>query len=54
LNQLVKRTVHDTIPIIVEYSMTPYGKSLEKLIDELRKWGQLHRKRILEKDSTLA
>jgi len=48
MNQLVKRTVHDTIPIIVEYSMTPYGKTLEKLIDELRKWGQLHRKRIME------
>src|SRR4026207_736366 len=49
MNQLVKRTVYDTVPVIVEYSMTPYGKTLENLIDELQAWGTLHRKRILRK-----
>jgi DNA-binding HxlR family transcriptional regulator len=48
-NQLVKRTVYDSVPVVVEYSMTPYGKTLEKLIDELQAWGALHRKRILQK-----
>lgn len=47
MNLLIKRTVHDTFPVVVEYSMTPAGKTLEKLIDELRKWGIQHRKRIL-------
>ncbi len=46
-NLLVKRTVYDSVPVVVEYSMTPSGKSLEKLIDELRKWGVQHRKRII-------
>jgi len=49
MNQLVKRTVYDSVPVIVEYSMTNYGRSLEKVIDELAKWGVQHRKRILGK-----
>ena len=49
MNQLVKRTVYDTVPVVVEYSMTPYGKTLEKVIEELQAWGSLHRKRILKK-----
>lgn len=53
LNQLVKRTVYDSVPVVVEYSMTPYGKTLEKLIAELQKWGIEHRKRILEKPVTV-
>lgn len=48
VNQLIKRTVYDTVPVVVEYSMTPYGKTLEKLIDELQHWGLKHRKRIIE------
>lgn len=49
MNQLVKRTVYDAVPVVVEYSMTPYGKTLEKLIEELQAWGVMHRKRILKK-----
>jgi DNA-binding HxlR family transcriptional regulator len=46
MNQLVKRTVYDTLPVTVEYTLTPYGKSLYKVIEELRIWGQQHRKRL--------
>ena len=49
INELVKRTVYDAVPVVVEYSMTPYGKTLEPLIDELQKWGAKHRKRIIHK-----
>jgi DNA-binding HxlR family transcriptional regulator len=49
INQLIKRTVYDTVPVTVEYSMTNYGKSLEKVIAELGKWGMQHRKRIIGK-----
>lgn len=49
MNQLVKRTVYDTIPVVVEYSLTDYGDSLDKVIGELRKWGMQHRKRIMAK-----
>jgi DNA-binding HxlR family transcriptional regulator len=46
VNQLVSRTVYDTSPVTVEYAITPYGKSLRKVITELHKWGSIHRKRI--------
>ena len=49
LNQLVKRTVYDTVPVTVEYSLTDYGDSLDKVIAELRSWGTQHRKRIMRK-----
>jgi DNA-binding HxlR family transcriptional regulator len=48
-NELVKRTVHDTFPVMIEYSMTEYGKSLRNVIEELRNWGIAHRNRIMKK-----
>jgi DNA-binding HxlR family transcriptional regulator len=50
VNQLVKRTVFDTLPVTVEYSLTTYGKSLHKVIEELRTWGLQHRKRLLTRN----
>ncbi|MBS1773233.1 MAG: helix-turn-helix transcriptional regulator [Bacteroidetes bacterium] len=49
VNQLVKRTVYDTMPVTVEYSLTDYGKTLKKVIGELHNWGTNHRKRIIGK-----
>src|SRR4249919_3932618 len=49
MNQLVKRTVYDAVPVVVEYSLTDYGVSLDKVINELYKWGTQHRKRIMNK-----
>jgi len=46
-NQLVKREVYDTFPPTVEYSITQHGRSLENVIDELRRWGLSHRKKII-------
>lgn len=48
-NNLVRREVHDTFPPTVEYSITPHGLSLEKVLDELHFWGLAHRKHILGK-----
>ncbi len=49
INQLVRRTVYDTMPVSVEYSLTDYGKTLQKVIGELYNWGALHRRKILGK-----
>jgi DNA-binding HxlR family transcriptional regulator len=48
MNQLVRRSVYDAVPVVVEYSLTTYGKTLQGLIEELQKWGIQHRKRILK------
>ena len=47
MNQLIRRTVYDAFPPVVEYSITPHGRSLEKVIGALVSWGQLHRRKIL-------
>lgn len=47
MNKLIKRSVYDSLPVVIEYSVTPYGKSLQKLIDELHSWGVKHRKKVV-------
>jgi len=42
-NLLVKRTVYDTIPVTVEYTLTDHGWSLDPVIEELKNWGAKHR-----------
>jgi DNA-binding HxlR family transcriptional regulator len=48
-NQLVKRTVLDSFPPAVEYSITEHSRTLRKVISELASWGAVHRKKILGK-----
>ncbi len=47
INELIRRKVHDTMPVTVEYSLTDYGKTLEEVIAEMSQWGQTHRNRIM-------
>lgn len=47
INELVKRTVYDTMSVSVEYSLTPYGYTLKQIINELKKWGTKHRTKIM-------
>ena len=51
INELVLRTVHNTTLVTVEYELTEYGQTLEKVIEELRAWGVKHRKRIIKKSA---
>jgi DNA-binding HxlR family transcriptional regulator len=43
MNGLIERTVHTGRPVIVEYSITDYGRSLDSLIAAFVKWGMTHR-----------
>lgn len=47
MNKLVKRTVYDTFPPKVEYSVTAHTASLRKVIAALRDWGRLHRQVVI-------
>lgn len=49
MNQLITRTVHNSFPPTVEYSATPHGESVEKLVIELMSWGEKHRKQVIGK-----
>ena len=50
VNELVVRTVYDTIPVTVEYSLSEYGKTLDDVIVALRDWGKKHRNKLFSKD----
>lgn len=48
-NKLINRTIIDEYPVRIEYTVTAHTKSLQKVIEELRNWGLLHRKEIFGK-----
>ena len=39
MNKLISRTLYDSMPVTVEYALTPLGKSLTNLLNELLEWG---------------
>jgi DNA-binding HxlR family transcriptional regulator len=47
LNEFVTRTVYATSPVTVEYALTKYSQSLNKIIEGMREWGVQHRKRMM-------
>lgn len=47
INLLIKRTVLNTKPITVEYELTPHGRTLGPIINEIKSWGESHRKKII-------
>jgi len=52
MNHFVERTVYATSPVTVEYKLTPYSKTLDKVILELHTWGLKHRKYVFAKSKT--
>jgi DNA-binding HxlR family transcriptional regulator len=48
LNGFVSRTVHNQVPVVVEYELTEYSASLSLVLHELVEWGKMHREKIRE------
>ena len=48
-HHLIKRTVYDNIPVVIEYTITAYAKTLRPVVKELSDWGAKHRKKITGK-----
>ncbi len=46
LNEFVERKVYPTTPVSVFYEITPYSRTLDSVIEELKNWGTMHRQRI--------
>lgn len=44
VNGMVTRTVHNTIPVTVEYQLTKSGESFRNVLDVMITWGLQHRK----------
>ncbi len=43
MNGLVERIVSDTKPVAVSYELTDYSKTLEEVLDAMKRWGIGHR-----------
>jgi DNA-binding HxlR family transcriptional regulator len=43
-DKLIARKVYAVVPPKVEYSITKYGNSLNKVLYELGRWGEAHQK----------
>lgn len=46
-NGIVKRTVYNSIPVMVEYELTISGQSLDQFIEPMIEWGLQHRKNVI-------
>jgi len=47
-HKLVRRTVYDSTPVAIEYTLTSYSHTLGDVIKALRDWGISHRKKVME------
>lgn len=47
MNGLVIRTVKETKPVTVEYSLTLYSESLKEVLDAMGRWGEKHREKMM-------
>jgi len=43
-SKLIIRTVHDTYPVTIAYTLTSYSHTLAPVVDEMIKWGKQHSK----------
>jgi DNA-binding HxlR family transcriptional regulator len=50
LNGIVKRTVHNSFPAVIEYEFTPSGRNIKSVLDAMVEWGLDHRKMTIGKE----
>lgn len=48
-NKIISRTLFDSMPVTVSYSLTPLGRTMRKLLEEIINWGIHFRKEMVKK-----
>ena len=51
---VVTRKVFEVVPPKVEYSLSPYGRTLHPLLEELCAWGNRHERRMAKQTKLAA
>lgn len=51
-SKIITRTLYDSMPVTVEYTLTPLGFSMKKMLDELLKWGVHLREEVIGKQQS--
>lgn len=52
--QFIVRTVHPGPPVVVDYEVLPYARSLDPVIEVLKAWGLQHQQRLEAGSAVLA
>ncbi|RZK52582.1 MAG: transcriptional regulator [Pedobacter sp.] len=52
LNGFIVRKVTATYPVSIEYELTPYSQTLEKVVGAMTEWGMQHREKIKSERSS--
>jgi DNA-binding HxlR family transcriptional regulator len=47
-HQFIARTVYPGPPVVVDYQLLPYARTLDPVIEVLKAWGQQHQQRLDE------
>jgi len=47
-NKIISRTLFDSMPVTVSYSLTPLGKTTRKLLTEIINWGVHFREEMIK------
>ncbi|MCF2492717.1 winged helix-turn-helix transcriptional regulator [Dyadobacter chenhuakuii] len=50
INGFLTRNVFTDTPVVVEYKLTPYSRTLDSVMGALVEWGEMHRIKIREDD----
>ncbi|MBF9221970.1 winged helix-turn-helix transcriptional regulator [Hymenobacter ruricola] len=45
-HQFIERTVHPGPPVVVDYHVLPYARTLDPVIEVLKAWGTQHQQRL--------
>jgi DNA-binding HxlR family transcriptional regulator len=48
-HQFIARTVHPGPPVVVDYHLLPYARTLDPVIEVLKAWGIQHQQRLEER-----
>ncbi|WP_026689615.1 winged helix-turn-helix transcriptional regulator [Alteribacter aurantiacus] len=49
---LIERKAYPVVPPKVEYSLTPYGREVEGMLEDMVQWGAMHRSKEKHKESS--
>ena len=51
LNNIVRRNIHNTRSVRIEYELTDSGKTLEPILQAMVEWGTQHRIKVMKKSA---
>jgi DNA-binding HxlR family transcriptional regulator len=46
MNGFIKRKVYTSTPVVIEYELTGYSKTLQHVLQAMIEWGMMHRSKI--------